>query len=69
MLQMEEVKNKNNIVNLTELRALLIGAFDVDYTHHKIIQEPKLSLWRIYYDDIFRRKKMIIRRKSVGTLQ
>jgi len=65
-----KLKTRIIFVNLTALRAVPISAYDLDYTHHRIIQEPKLSLCHVHYDHIFRRKKkMVIRRKDGGTLQ
>ena len=71
MLQLQEFKNENNrikFVNLTALRALLISAYDVDHTHHKIIQEPKQTLCRIHQDQIFVGNTLFIK-KGAGTLQ
>jgi len=68
VLQLEEVKNKNNICKSHNITS--ITYHEIDYTHHRIIQEPKLSLCHIHYDHNFRRgKKKVIRRKVAGTLQ
>ena len=59
-----KLKTRIIFVNLTALRALLISAYDVDYTHHKIIQVPKLSLCHIKYDDIFCSKKWLKKKRG-----
>ena len=65
-----KLKTRIIFVNLTALEVLLISAYDVDYTHHRIIQEPKLSLCHIQCDHIFRMEKkkikMFIPRKDAA---